>query len=158
MPGVPKSVHLTAFTLLSIAAGELNVKSHERKRMINRYTDHAANERTYLAWIRTSIAIMAFGFLIEKFEFFLSSFDNKINGTYHFNASESAEQIAFGFFLAGIAIIFASTIRFFLQKKAIEAEKVVSYSSKTADVLLSIIMLCLGLFVAFYLWHMVLTN
>ena len=36
--------------------------------MIKRYTDHSANERTYLAWIRTSIAIMAFGFLIEKFD------------------------------------------------------------------------------------------
>jgi len=126
--------------------------------MINRYTDHAANERTYLAWVRTSIAIMAFGFLIEKFEFFLSSFGNKISGTDHFNASESVEQIALGFFLAGIAILFTSTIRFFLQKKAIEAKEVVSYSSKTVDFLLSIIMICLGLFVAFYLWHLVFTN
>jgi putative membrane protein len=31
--------------------------------MIERYSDHAANERTFLAWVRTSIAIMAFGFL-----------------------------------------------------------------------------------------------
>jgi uncharacterized membrane protein YidH (DUF202 family) len=28
---------------------------------------HMANERTFLAWIRTSIGIMAFGFVIEKF-------------------------------------------------------------------------------------------
>jgi putative membrane protein len=39
--------------------------------MIKRYTDHAANERTFLAWVRTSIAIMAFGFLVEKFDLFL---------------------------------------------------------------------------------------
>jgi putative membrane protein len=39
--------------------------------MIERYTDHAANERTFLAWVRTSIAIMAFGFLVEKFDLFL---------------------------------------------------------------------------------------
>jgi inner membrane protein YidH len=39
--------------------------------MIERYTDHAANERTFLAWVRTSIAIMAFGFLAEKFDLFL---------------------------------------------------------------------------------------
>jgi putative membrane protein len=38
--------------------------------MIERYTDHAANERTFLAWVRTSIAIMAFGFLVEKFDLF----------------------------------------------------------------------------------------
>ena len=31
--------------------------------MIERYSDHAANERTFLAWVRTAIAIMAFGFL-----------------------------------------------------------------------------------------------
>jgi putative membrane protein len=36
--------------------------------MIERYTDHAANERTFLAWVRTSIAIMAFGLLVEKFD------------------------------------------------------------------------------------------
>jgi putative membrane protein len=30
--------------------------------MIPRFTDHAANERTYLAWVRTAIAVMAFGF------------------------------------------------------------------------------------------------
>jgi putative membrane protein len=35
--------------------------------MIERYSDHAANERTFLAWVRTAIAIMAFGFLVQKF-------------------------------------------------------------------------------------------
>jgi putative membrane protein len=39
--------------------------------MIERYNDHAANERTFLAWVRTAIAIMAFGFLVEKFDLFL---------------------------------------------------------------------------------------
>jgi putative membrane protein len=27
--------------------------------MIKRYSDHAANERTFLAWVRTAIAVMA---------------------------------------------------------------------------------------------------
>jgi putative membrane protein len=39
--------------------------------MIERYGDHASNERTFLAWVRTAIAIMAFGFLVEKFDLFL---------------------------------------------------------------------------------------
>ena len=39
--------------------------------MIERYSDHAANERTFLAWVRTAIAIMAFGFLVQKFDLFL---------------------------------------------------------------------------------------
>jgi putative membrane protein len=34
-------------------------------------TDHLANERTFLAWMRTSIGIMAFGFVVVKFSLFV---------------------------------------------------------------------------------------
>ena len=34
-------------------------------------SDHLANERTFLAWIRTSIGIMAFGFVVVKFTLFM---------------------------------------------------------------------------------------
>jgi len=34
--------------------------------MIKNFSDHAANERTFLAWVRTAIAVMAFGFLVES--------------------------------------------------------------------------------------------
>ena len=40
---------------------------------IKNYTDHAANERTFLAWVRTSIAVTAFGFLVERFDLFLAA-------------------------------------------------------------------------------------
>ncbi|MDE3045537.1 MAG: DUF202 domain-containing protein [Verrucomicrobiota bacterium] len=33
--------------------------------------DHLANERTFLAWIRTSLGLMAFGFVVEKFALFM---------------------------------------------------------------------------------------
>ncbi|OOQ61965.1 YidH family protein [Mucilaginibacter pedocola] len=33
--------------------------------------DHLANERTFLAWIRTSIALMGFGFVVVKFSLFV---------------------------------------------------------------------------------------
>lgn len=33
--------------------------------------DHLANERTLLAWVRTSLAFMAFGIAVEKFAVFL---------------------------------------------------------------------------------------
>lgn len=39
--------------------------------MIENFRDHSANERTFLAWVRTSIAVMAFGFIVEKFDLFL---------------------------------------------------------------------------------------
>ena len=46
--------------------------------MIERYSDHAANERTFLAWVRTAIAIMAFGFLVERFGLFLEIAGNSL--------------------------------------------------------------------------------
>jgi putative membrane protein len=39
--------------------------------MIGDYNAHAANERTFLAWVRTGIAVIAFGFVIEKFNLFM---------------------------------------------------------------------------------------
>ena len=32
-----------------------------------RVTDHMANERTYLAWVRTGITVIALGFVVAKF-------------------------------------------------------------------------------------------
>ena len=48
--------------------------------MIRGYSDHAANERTFLAWLRTSIAVIAFGFVIERFGLFVSSCVNQCSG------------------------------------------------------------------------------
>jgi putative membrane protein len=39
--------------------------------MIKNFGDHSSNERTFLAWVRTAIAVMAFGFIVEKFDLFL---------------------------------------------------------------------------------------
>src|SRR6266850_1984458 len=49
----------------------LRSKQSTRHLMIRGYSDHAANERTFLAWVRTGIAVIAFGFVIEKFNLFV---------------------------------------------------------------------------------------
>lgn len=38
---------------------------------VRKTNDHLANERTFLAWIRTSIGIMGFGFVVVKFSMFV---------------------------------------------------------------------------------------
>ncbi|WP_158990896.1 YidH family protein [Mucilaginibacter sp. L196] len=43
----------------------------EKNQTIANPSDHLANERTFLAWIRTSIAIMGFGFVVVKFSLFV---------------------------------------------------------------------------------------
>ncbi|HEY4937066.1 MAG TPA: DUF202 domain-containing protein [Puia sp.] len=37
-------------------------------------SDHLANERTFLAWIRTSVGLMGFGFVVVKFSIFVKQF------------------------------------------------------------------------------------
>ena len=34
--------------------------------------DHLAEERTFLAWIRTGLALMGFGFVVARFGYFLA--------------------------------------------------------------------------------------
>lgn len=42
-------------------------KTEVKYRNTSRIRDHLANERTYLAWMRTAIALMGFGVLIARF-------------------------------------------------------------------------------------------
>lgn len=43
----------------------------EQKQPQKNTNEHLANERTLLAWVRTAIAIITFGFVIVKFSLFL---------------------------------------------------------------------------------------
>lgn len=81
--------------------------------MIERYSDHAANERTFLAWIRTAIAVAAFGFLVEKFDLVLKATSRSMGGK---GPSELGERVAdvtglLIIALAGLMVALA-TVRF----------------------------------------------
>jgi len=121
--------------------------------MIKRYTDHSANERTYLAWIRTSIAIMAFGFLIEKFDLFVSYLGEKTGDKEHLHSSLSAEIAGIGLFLVGVIIVLTATLRFFTYKKAIDSDEFIPYNVKKTNILLSILIIILALFLLVYMAH-----
>jgi len=43
--------------------------SHDNKKPLT--NEHLSNERTLLAWIRTAVGIMAFGFVVVKFSLFI---------------------------------------------------------------------------------------
>lgn len=42
-----------------------------RKPQVDRQREHQANERTFLAWLRTSVSLIAFGFAIARFGIFV---------------------------------------------------------------------------------------
>ena len=47
------------------------MQTSDNPKTIGSVSEHLANERTFLAWIRTSIGIMGFGFVVVKFSLFV---------------------------------------------------------------------------------------
>ncbi|NIG55582.1 YidH family protein [Chitinophaga sp. Cy-1792] len=45
-------------------------------------SDHLANERTFLAWIRTAVGMMAFGFVVVKFTLFIKQISLALGKAY----------------------------------------------------------------------------
>jgi len=118
--------------------------------------DHLANERTFLAWIRTNLGIMAFGFVVEKFSFFLkeiTSFLGK-SGTLALSSTPSTLQgysSIFGISLVGIGAILC--IFAFLKFKRIEKEinDDTYQSSVLLNTLLALLVFFIGIFLLIYL-------
>jgi putative membrane protein len=72
--------------------------------------DHLANERTFLAWIRTSIAIMGFGFVIVKFALFIRQISMVLGSkvpisSKGYSATIGVIMVAFGAIMATLAFL-----------------------------------------------------
>ena len=86
--------------------------------MIRSYTDHAANDRTFLAWLRTGVAVIAFGFLVERFDLFILTMADALAPAGA--ARERLEALSHSFgrgagealILVGIAFILVAAVRF----------------------------------------------
>jgi len=86
--------------------------------MITGYSDHAANERTYLAWVRTGIAVIAFGFVIEKFNLFMLTLTGAALGNAVPGSLIARAQGRFGRYdglvliVGGVVLVVLATVRF----------------------------------------------
>lgn len=86
--------------------------------MLQRFSDHAANERTFLAWVRTGIATIAFGFVIEKFNLFIATVeraDPALAGRRHLlgKLSEAlGDYDGAALIFIGIALILVAVVRY----------------------------------------------
>ena len=72
-----------------------------------RASDHLANERTFLAWVRTSISVIVFGFVVAKFGITLRQFFRFENLDPHETGISLALGVSFmvvGIFMAILAI------------------------------------------------------
>jgi putative membrane protein len=119
--------------------------------MITRYTEHAANERTFLAWVRTAIAVMGFGFIIERFDIFLATMVAGQSHPVTLHGQRFANAAGLTFILLGIAMIVVAAVRFFRIAKEIDKEETVPSSGSLFDLALAALLLLLGLSLFIYL-------
>lgn len=80
---------------------------------------HQANERTMLAWIRTGIALMAFGFAIARFGVFLRQVASVGQVSVHLQGVGSA-WVGAALVALGMAANLLATIRYAQIRRAIE--------------------------------------
>lgn len=107
--------------------------------MIGDYRDHAANERTFLAWIRTGIAVIAFGFVVERFDLFLrfmarSSADE---GVRRVQLPGLGRYEGLGFICGGIGIIVLATVRFIRTTRLLDDQAIHPAKSVRAELVLA---------------------
>jgi putative membrane protein len=105
--------------------------------MIKNFNDHAANERTYLSWIRTALGIAAFGIAIPRLDLAPGLFG-----------------LISGFALVAIAgiVLILSTVRFVAATREIESSEMYSASSVRREVVLSGLLLASILVFSILLW------
>lgn len=92
--------------------------------MIKNFSDHAANERTYLAYLRSGLALMSFGFVIERFDLMVRD-SSSVQSSGDLIWLVSSEVAGFLLILTGVFILALSTSRYLRFKKQILSEETV---------------------------------
>ncbi|MCL4481297.1 MAG: DUF202 domain-containing protein [Bacteroidetes bacterium] len=129
-------------------------ENKESEKVRNRRV-HMANERTFLAWIRACIGIMAFGFVVEKFALFLKQMSlvlGKANIGNVLPPSHGYSSIV-GIFLVGFGTLMG--LLAFIRYKKVERQidEDTYQTSSVLDILLLMAVLSVGIFLVIYLIH-----
>lgn len=106
----------------------------------NRTRDHLANERTYLAWMRTAIALLGFGIVIVRLRY---GAPIQSRGPVH------GWELGLVFCLAGLLAVVGATLHYFSVQNAIETD---NYQPQRAGIVAcSALVLLVGIGVIWYL-------
>jgi putative membrane protein len=118
--------------------------------------DYMANERTFLAWIRTSIGIMAFGFVVEKFSLFVRQISFLLAKANFPEATQLPAQLPghssiFGILLVGLGALLGFLA--FIKYKRVEGQiRTGKYrSSLILEIMLTLSVLAIGISLIIYL-------
>jgi putative membrane protein len=112
----------------------------------NELRDHLANERTFLAWMRTAITTVALGFVVAKFGILL----REVGGTHvHALTARAGAVIGVALVLGGMLAAAMATVKFLQIRRDIE-KNVVRYSP-TLDVALAVVVGLASIVLAVYM-------
>jgi len=112
---------------------------------IRNFGDHAANERTFLAWVRTAIAMMGFGFVVERFDLFLRA--SPIVFAAHTTTSHNlrlGELAGLALMLAGLAMLIVAIARFARTARQIDDDVEHKGPGERFDVALAVLLFLVG--------------
>ena len=124
--------------------------------MIRNFGDHASNERTFLAWVRTAIAVMAFGFIIERFDLFLKAAARDGGGGPSAGGQRVANFAGLAFIVLGTIMVIVAAARLFVTGKKIDSETAHAGAGTELDIALAALLALLGGSLFLYLAHAVL--
>jgi putative membrane protein len=111
--------------------------------MIRGYSDHAANERTFLAWVRTGIAVIAFGFVVEKFNLFVlvmaaaNSLDAGRRLQLERLSGPFGRYDGLALIILGLALVLVAAARFVRTGRLLDDEEAHSAAGVRAELILS---------------------
>lgn len=103
-------------------------------------SDHLANERTFLAWIRTAIGIMAFGFVVVKFSLFVRQLALMMGNPQVVSHRRYSETVGIILVAAGLLTCILAFLRY---RKT--AKQITSGNYKHSAMLIIIVMGCIVL-------------
>jgi putative membrane protein len=118
--------------------------------MIKNFSDHAANERTFLAWVRTSIAVIAFGFLVERFDLFIA-FARLEDKKLTVPREEFGQLAGLVLIILGIVMILVAALRFARNAHEIDDSKSFPGTGSRVDLGLAVLVILLAGALLFYL-------
>jgi putative membrane protein len=122
--------------------------------MIPSYSDHAANERTFLAWIRTGLTIMALGFVIERLDLLLASLGAARGDTRAVDAPE-IHGLSVSLVSLAIILIVAAGYRFVDINRAIDDQVVHPFKATLMPLGMALVLVAVGVLLLLYLLHLV---
>ena len=89
-----------------------------------RATEYLANERTFLAWIRTSVAVISLGFVLARFSVWLREFSAQRQPRMHVNRGGISLPIGVAMMILGGALTILAAWRYHVVNRDIEHGKV----------------------------------